>query len=233
MEGLASFTVRLKETDLHIQADGDFAEAAEASVVESRLQIENYIAGKPLFASSLHPLEPDTTAPPLIQEMLKAGSCAGVGPMAAVAGAVAEFVGRRLLHEGAKEVIVENGGDVFLLRSSPSTIAIFAGTSPLSYRVGIELPGERPMGVCTSSGTVGHSLSFGTADSVTVIASSTSLADAVATRLGNEVGKGRASEGNINNVLVKGRTFEGVEGIVIICDTLMGAVGNVKLVQLG
>ena len=113
--------------------------------------------------------------------------------MAAVAGAIAEYVGRSLLLQGVREVMVENGGDIFLSRKKDCTVAIFAGQSPLSNKVGVLIAGkDMPRAVCTSSGTVGHSLSFGDADSVTVLASSTPLADAVATRLGNEVGRGKA-----------------------------------------
>jgi ApbE superfamily uncharacterized protein (UPF0280 family) len=165
--------------------------------------------------------------------MLKAGLEAQVGPMAAVAGAIARYVGEGLLGAGFREVIVENGGDLFLNRSESCTVAIFAGQSPLSYNIGIRIKGEHmPCGVCTSSGTVGHSLSFGDADSVTVVADSVALADAAATRLGNEVGRGRGSKTGVNMALAQAKTIQGLRGVVIICDEVMGAIGDVEIVRL-
>lgn len=231
-ENLIASHVRIKETDLHIQADKDIQRRAEELVLESRLQLEEYIIQNPSFYSSLQPITKDFTATPLIKEMFDAGRRAGVGPMAAVAGAIAEYVGKRLLKEGVEEIIVENGGDIFLSRKDVSCISIFAGESPLSNRVGIELPAQNPWGVCTSSGTVGHSLSLGEADSVTVVARSTSLADAVATRLGNEVGGEKSSKDNVNRALAIAQDIEGVTGVVIICNEIMGAFGDVKIVKI-
>lgn len=232
VEGLHSFQVKVKETDLHIQADYDVRRRVEELVLQYRLQLEEYIVRYPRFLSALAPLPKDFTAPPLIQEMYDAGRIAGVGPMAAVAGGLSEAVGRILLNEGVGELIIENGGDIFLARSVTSVISIFAGTSPLSSRVGIELEPSRPWGICTSSGTIGHSLSLGDADSVTVIARSTYLADAVATRLGNEAGRGLEEKEKVNAALSCARELEGVEGVVVVCGEAMGAVGNVKLVGI-
>jgi hypothetical protein len=163
--------------------------------------------------------------------MLKAAAAADVGPMAAVAGAIAEFVGRDLLGAGLEEVMVENGGDIFLKRNRESVAAIFAGQSPLNQKVGLRIPqGLMPIGLCTSSGTVGHSLSLGKADSVTVLAPSALLADAAATRLGNEVTTG--DQENINQVLRIARTIPELLGVIIICGKNMGAWGEIDLVGL-
>ena len=230
---LRSSLVHVEETDLHILADSDVADQAELLVQRYRLQIESYIRSHPQFASSLVPLPQDPFTPPIIQEMLAAGAAAGVGPMAAVAGAIAEYVGRDLLRQGIKEVIVENGGDIFLRRSVASTIAIFAGPSPLSNTMGIRLAKEKmPCAVCTSSATVGHSLSFGDADAVTVFAASAALADAAATRLGNEVGKGLSGDQGIQRALAMARRIDGVGGVVVIRGELFGAVGDIELVRL-
>jgi len=232
-DGLISTRVRVKETDLHILADRDMADLARDLVVECRLQLETYISKSPRFASSLTPLPLETVAPPIIREMLQAGIDAGVGPMAAVAGAVARYVGEGLSALGAQEVIVENGGDIFLRRKKNCTVAIFAGQSPLSYNIGIRIcQGRMPCGVCTSSGTVGHSLSFGDADSVTVVAESVALADAVATRLGNEVGKGGGGKEGVNRALAQAGQFSGICGVVVICNDVMGAAGDIELVRL-
>ncbi|CAG0889467.1 unnamed protein product [Cyprideis torosa] len=184
--GLKQMHVRVQESDLHIQADRDVSRRAYELVEQARAHLLAYAGKQPDFFSALSPLPCDDSAPEFIQRMQKAARLIGVGPMAAVAGALAEYVGRQLLEEGVREIVVENGGDIFLYRPTVSRVAIFAGTSSLSHRVGIEVPGGRHTGVCTSSGTVGHSLSMGDADAVTVVADCTSLADAAATRLGNE-----------------------------------------------
>jgi len=235
--GLVAVQVQIQETDLHILASGistlDLKERATELVLQCRLQLEHYIVKHPLFLATLDPLAIDFLAPPLVREMLVAAQKAGVGPMAAVAGAIAEFVGKALAADGAEEIIVENGGDLYVQRIKECSVAIFAGQSPLSYKVGLRLlPSGMPIGVCTSSGTVGHSLSFGKADSVTVVAHSTALADAVATRLGNEVRAGLSARAGIDRALAKAREIEGIEGAVVICGEVIGATGAVELVPM-
>ncbi len=231
---LISSFVQVKDTDLHILADLDVSEWASDCAVRYRLQVETYIQGHPGFVQSLSPLPCDRYAPAIVRDMFLAGSKAGVGPMAAVAGVIAEYVGKDLLVRGAGEVMVENGGDIFLHRNQDCTVAIFAGESPLSLQVGVKIGRQMmPVGVCTSSGTVGHSLSFGSADSVTVLSKSTALADAVATRLGNEVGTKTGYGAGLEAALKIGREIDGVLGIVVICGDKIGAVGDVELVKTG
>lgn len=227
--GLIASHLTVRETDLCILAPRDVREQAIDQVLFYRGQLENYIAGHPAFLSTFHPLAMDPLAPPIVKSMLEACAQADVGPMAAVAGAVAEFVGRALLRQGLDEIIVENGGDVFMLRLRESVAAIYAGTSPLSNKVGVKIPQAlMPLGVCTSSGTIGHSVSFGQADSVTVLAPSVSLADAVATRLGNEM-KGAA---DMNRTLEIARSITGLIGVVIVQDNQLGAWGEIELISL-
>ncbi len=233
MSELISTTVRIEETDLHILADRDVTVSATDLILQYRSQLENYILKNPAFSASLVPLEVDKLAPPMVRSMMQAGVAASVGPMAAVAGAVAENVGLGLLMDGCREMVVENGGDVFFSRTKDCSVAIFAGESPLSYKVGVRLPAkDMPVGICTSSGTIGHSLSFGDADSVTVIATSTLVADAAATRLGNEVGHGGGGKAGMQNALDKASAIEGIRGVVVICGELMGAYGEVELVKV-
>ncbi len=226
---LSSFVVTIKETDLHILASSQLEDQARHAVLELRSSLESYIANNPLFLSSLIPLPDDPLAPPMVKSMLCAAQAAEVGPMAAVAGATAEYVGKALVQKGAQEVVVENGGDIFMARKQDAVVGIFAGTSPLSYRVGLKIPAAiMPLGICTSSGTVGHSLSLGEADSVTVLAQDTSLADAVATRLGNEI----TSAHDINHALDVAQQIQGLYGVVIIRDEQLGAWGEVELTPL-
>jgi ApbE superfamily uncharacterized protein (UPF0280 family) len=231
--GLISSFIVVKETDLHIMAPKKVEQEALDLVHQYRNQLENYITGHPVFLTSLVPLDRDPLAPPIVKQMLQASRTAEVGPMAAVAGAMAEFVGKGLLDQGVDEVIVENGGDIFIKRHRQCISAIFAGQSPLSQKVGIKIAKEiMPLGVCTSSGSVGHSLSLGQADSVTVVAASTPLADAAATRIGNEVSS-RGSGSEIRPALEIAKTIPDIYGVVIILGEKMGAWGNVDLVSLG
>lgn len=230
---LIAVQVQIQETDLHILASRDVKERATELVLQYRLQIENYIVKHPLFLATLDPLPLDFLAPPLIREMLVAGQKAGVGPMAAVAGAIAEFVGKTLAAEGVSEIIVENGGDIYMQRDRECSVAIFAGQSPLSRKVGLRLPTAlMPVGVCTSSGTVGHSLSFGKADAAVVVARSTALADAVATRIGNEVDLGLGAKKAVERALARAGEIAGIEGAVVICGDVLGAFGSIELVRL-
>ncbi|WP_457573086.1 UPF0280 family protein [Desulfolithobacter sp.] len=227
--GMVSTFVRMMETDLHILASCPVEDPALLLVTETRRQLELYIAEHPLFLESLAPLPDDPQAPALIREMLSAGRLAGVGPMAAVAGVVAETVGRGLLAgDGVAEVIVENGGDIFLARQVASVVSVYAGESPLSGRVGLRIAAQRmPLGVCCSSGAIGHSLSLGQADAVVVIAPSTALADAAATRLGNEATGRRPVE----RALEVAREIEGISGVVVIVGEQLGAWGDIELVE--
>jgi hypothetical protein len=148
--------------------------------------------------------------------------------MAAVAGAIAEFVGKSLL-KYSTEVIVENGGDIFVSAAEEIIIKIFAGESPLSEKIGLKvLPSEMPLGVCTSSGTVGPSLSFGKADAVTIVSPSTALADAVATAVGNRVKKSN----DIPFSLKVAASLPGIKGVVLIVGEKMGVWGNIELLKL-
>ncbi|NOQ46276.1 MAG: UPF0280 family protein [Desulfobulbaceae bacterium] len=228
--GLVSSRVKIMETDLHILASGQVEDEALGLVTDIRRQLEDYIAGHREFLHALAPLPMDGAAPAIIREMLDSGLKANVGPMAAVAGAVAEAVGHSLIGKGVNEVIVENGGDVFIARQQECTVAVYAGESPLSGKVGIKVPAEcMPLGVCCSSGTIGHSLSLGVADAAVVTASSTALADAAATRLGNEVVR---PSGSLNRALEVARVISGISGAVIISGSQLGAWGDIELVRI-
>jgi ApbE superfamily uncharacterized protein (UPF0280 family) len=232
-EQLVSSYFTIKETDLHILAVSDVTSEAGELATGFRLQIENYLAAHPEFGTSLSPLETDDLAPPVVRRMFEAASHAGVGPMAAVAGGIAECVGQGLLDAGHKEIIVENGGDLFLSRNVALTISVFAGQSPLSNRLGLSIvPEQMPLGICTSSGTVGHSMSLGLADSVTVVAESAFVADAAATRLGNEVGCCNEPGKGIERALAIGASLTQLRGVLIICGETMGAVGDIELTPL-
>ncbi len=226
---LATFTLRVKETDLQIQARHDVSDLARELVLEQRGYIEGYIRRHPEFARSLTPWPQAGAAPEIVRGMIVAAAQASVGPMAAVAGAVAEHVGLGLLRH-TEEIIVENGGDIFIKTDKAATVIVYAGASPLSLKIGIRIDcAAAPLGVCTSSGTVGHSLSFGKADAVCVVSRSCALADAAATAIGNRI----QCAGDIPGGIEFGKRIGGIKGIVIVTGDQMGAWGELELVPIG
>lgn len=223
---LVSFTVTVQESDLFIRANSNLHDKALRLIRKYRKQLESYIARNPLFLTSLEPLTLGEDAPVIAKEMAVAAAKASVGPMAAVAGAVAEFVGKELL-EFSPEIIVENGGDIYIKSNKKRTIGIYAGSSPLSGKIGIEIQAaETPLGICTSSGTVGHSLSFGKTDAAVVLAKSAAFADAAATAIGNIV---KTSE-DIPKAIDLAQQLNDIQGIIVIIGDKMGVWGKVRLV---
>jgi len=225
---LVSFNIAVKETDLYIRAQHNLKDEALKSIIKHRTLLEEYIANHSLFLSSLEPCSVAEDAPAIAKDMAQAAQIVSVGPMAAVAGAIAEAVGKDLLIN-SPQVIIENGGDIFMKISKARLIGIYAGKSPLTGKIALEInPEEPPLGICTSSGTVGHSLSFGTADAVIVLSHSTALADAAATAIGNNI---RTTE-DINTAIEFAQTINGLSGVLIIKEDRIGLWGRTKIVSL-
>lgn len=206
-------------------------EAATLAIRTGRKALERYLASNPAFRDSLVPLQniPGPTAPgydevpQLALAMHRASLATGVGPMAAVAGAFAEAAGRAALATGARESIVENGGDIFMLLESPLIMGLYAGSSPLSGRLAFRIePGQTPLGVCSSSGTMGHSLSLGKCDLATVFSADTALADAAATLAANLV----STEADIQSALDRVGSIPGILGVLIIKGNKLGMTGQ-------
>jgi len=227
--GLVSFNAAAKETDLWISADSDLTGEAVDLILQCRHQIETYIRFHPDFLTALTPYPEDHFTPPVIKEMIQASRVAGVGPMASVAGAVAGYVGRGLLSGYTEQVIVENGGDIYLKADRAVTVSLFAGKSVLSGKLGIKVPVEKmPLGICSSSGTVGHSLSMGRADMVCLVSCSALIADAAATAVCNRIFTGD----DLERAAVWAGDIEGISGGVVILDDQMAAWGDIELVSL-
>jgi hypothetical protein len=222
---LISFRVVVKETDLMILAERSLEGEALSLVNKFRNAIEDYIRIDPLFLTSLEPIPVTEEMPPVARQMAEAAKMVGVGPMAAVAGAIAQSVGEEL-GKISPEVIIENGGDNYLLSHHDRVVGIYAGSSPLSGRVGLVIKAsEMPVGVCTSSGTVGHSLSFGSADAVTVVSPSAFLADAAATAIGNLIN----SAEDFSHGFELAKSIPGILGVILIKGDKIGAWGDVEL----
>lgn len=227
-EDLTYFTVRVKQTDVCIGAVHNLRKQAEESIVKYRQQVEDYIRRQPVFLESLVPIEPQDDAPVIIRHMCQASKSAGVGPMAAIAGAISFYTAKDLL-SSSSELVVENGGDIYVAGARERRIGIFAGKSTFTGKIGLILkPEDLPISVCTSSGTVGHSLSFGRADAVVILSRDACLADASATAIGNIV---KTTE-DIETALEKAQTIQGILGALVIVGERMGAWGCVRLIKL-
>lgn len=225
---LVGFEVVVKETDLFILAEKDLKPEAITAVLKYRYQLEEYIAKDPEFQTTLAPYPVSDFAPTIVREMATAAQRAKVGPMAAVAGAIADFVAKELLSK-TNELIIENGGDIFIQTQKLRRILVYAGSSPFSEKLAIEIsPEQTPCGICTSSGTVGHSLSFGKADAVTILASTATIADAVATAVGNIIKEPK----DINTGIEYAQNIDAVRGILIIIQDKLGIWGKLKLLKI-
>lgn len=187
-ESLLSESWTYKETDVLIKADSREAiEVAKKSIIKHRNDLERYIARNPMFKLSLEPVDVEAGAPKVVKLMAEAAKLVGVGPMAAVAGALAQLAVEDAVVAGARNILIDNGGDIFIHGDRSYTVAIHAGKSPLSDKLALDIDADRlPIAVCTSSATVGPSLSFGEADAATALASSGALADAAATAICSE-----------------------------------------------
>lgn len=231
---LIHFQVTYKDSDLDIGISREcfspgIINRAKAILQAYRRQLEMYIEEHPFFAHTLSPCNTLPGAPAIAQEMAAAAKLAGVGPMAAVAGAIAQYVAQDLVGPAA-EIIVENGGDIYLNSNRTRHIGIFAGNSSLfTNRLALKITPELcPLGICTSSGTVGHSLSFGRADAAVIMASSSVLADAVATAAANVV----QQPNDVEKAARLAASIPGVLGAVVIAGDKLAAWGKITLVQL-
>ena len=223
---LYSLHVVAKETDLQIFT----SKLLKADFVEERIRayrwdIENYINKDHRFLTALKPIPVEINASPIVKDMAQQAKMANVGPMSTVAGAIAEFLGKDLLKAGYTDVIIENGGDIFLKTRRTRKVGVYVGRSKLWNKLQLEIkPKDTPLGICTSSGTLGHSLSFGCSDSVVILSKSTSLADAVATATANRIN----SKEDLQRALDFARSVKGVLGVVIILKNNLITWGKVE-----
>ena len=225
---LVMFDVCVGETDLLIGCTSDLSPVALRFVRKARSILDRHINSYPAFKTALEPLVINSAYPDFINIMLSAGIIAGTGPMAAVAGAISEYVGSELC-KYSNQVFVENGGDIFFSSIKDRTIGIYAGESVMSNKVGIKIKADMfPLGICTSSGTVGHSYSMGKSDAVTIISKDTALADAVATATGNRI----QTAGDIKDALDFAMGIRGIMGAVVIVKDKLGAAGDIELANL-
>ncbi len=231
-ERFESFVITYKDSDLWIGIDPssykkEMAEFALEKLKQFRDELENYLAIDSSFKKSLKPCPVLDEAPEMAKQMGKAAEKSGVGPMAAVAGIFSEWIGRTILENfSVNELVIENGGDIFMSIKSPLIMSIFAGESPLSGMIGLEIdPEKTPCGICTSAGTVGPSRSFGKADAVMIVCEETALADAFATGFGNQIKK----PADVEKILKRTETYPEIIAAVMICEDQVGIRGEFEM----
>lgn len=227
-----SFEVKHLETDLWIGVNPssfkeEMKEKALAKIKELRGRLDEYIISEPFFKKSLKPFHPSEQAPFEAKEMAAAAEKAGIGPMSAVAGLFAREVGNEIIQNFlVGEMVIENGGDIYVILKNELVLSVFAGESPLSERIGLVIPaGKNKLGICTSAGTVGPSISFGKADAVVVICEDILLADAFATAFGNKV----KSPNDVEKVINQSEKYLEILSMLIICEDKIGVRGDFEM----
>jgi len=232
IERFQSFEIKHLETGLWIGVNpSSFKEKMKAvafdKIKELRSRLDEYILVEPFFKKSLKPFQPAENAPGEAKEMASATGIAGVGPISAVAGLFAREVGEALLQNfSVEEMVIENGGDIFALLKDELMLSVFAGESPLSERIGLVIPPEKSkLGICTSAGTVGPSLSFGNADAVVVICEDVLLADAFATAFGNKV----KTPNDVEKVINQSEKYPEILSMLIVCEDKIGIRGDFEM----
>ena len=228
MKNLFKNSFQLKETRCTVITDRPLGfEIAERSIRLHRQQLEQYIETHPKFSYTLEPF-PAPEEPLVAKLMAKAAERANVGPMAAVAGVLADLAVKDMVAKGCKVAVVEDGGEVSAVSDVPVDVALAAGEEELSKKFGFRLT-EFPIGVATSSGRFSHALSFGDAEAATVFCNNAGLADAAATAVGNVV-KGEDINEAIQRGIHVGKSIAGADGVMILYKGCVGTWG--KLPQI-
>ncbi|MEN3014273.1 MAG: UPF0280 family protein [Endomicrobiia bacterium] len=232
---ICSYEVLYKETSLFIKSPKDFSKKILKHLLHLRKPLENYIRKNPQFLTSLKPLHLPSNAPKIVQKMCEVTQKTNTGPMSSVAGAFAEFLGFEVLKWIEKEklrkfLIIENGGDIFAYIDEPITVGIYAGeNSPFTGKLSIKINLlNQPLGICTSSGTVGHSLSFGKADAVTIISNSAIFSDALATATGNLV----KTENDVKTAVEFAKNFDETLFVCVVKDKTISFWVRTEYIEL-
>ncbi len=215
------FSIKNKETIATLITEEEYFELAQKEISSLRQEIEDYIRTDPLFLKTFKPYRVSQNAPKIIQSMSKASLVAGVGPMASVAGAIAYFVVKALTEAGAEFVVFDNGGDIAFKINRQVTVGIYTGTTINNLGFCVQ-PREDIFGICTSSASVGHSISFGQTDATTILSTDVILADAVATALGNDI---KNVDSTLINKSISQKMYAKIEGILVIIKEKIGLCG--------
>ena len=216
---------QVKETNCTIISDKKSAvNTATSSIKHHRKELEKYLQHHPKFLYSLKPV-PANDGPVIVKLMAEAAEKANVGPMAAVAGVLADLAVKDMVLAGSKIAVVENGGEVSAVSNKPIDVALLAGDAPLSRQIGFRIE-KFPTGIATSSGLFSHALSFGEAEAVTIFSTNAGLADATATAVGNLI-KGKDWRRAVERGIEEALSIDGVRGVFIVYRGIVGKAGEV------
>ena len=224
--------IDLKQTHIRLRTDLPNHNLNEY-IIYIRNELENYLLKDQDFLLALEPIKRDGNLPLIVKTMVESSNFADVGPMACVAGTISEMSLDYLIANDSRYSIIENGGDIAMINDEEVLCGIYSNNEVLGNDIAFKIKSrKRPLGICTSSGKIGHSISFGTSDSVTVISKSASIADGLATRIANEI-NGESSEDKVSNGLECGEDYkEFFEGALIISDNHVGTIGKLpKIVE--
>ena len=224
--------IDLDETHIRLTTDLE-RHGLERFVLSIRNDLKNHILKNKDFQLSFEPVDVDDDSPLIVRIMADSSRAADVGPMACVAGTISQMSLDYLMGMDSRYSIVENGGDIALINDTKVLCGIYSNNPVLGNDIAFEIKARRkPLGICSSSGRIGHSISFGDADSVTVISGSCSVADGLATRIANEI-RGETSEDKISNGLECCENYrEFFDGVLIISDEHVASIGRIpKLVE--
>ncbi len=225
---LSFYRVQYKETDLMIGSEKNLSGQIYEAVVNTRRILDEQIENNPKFRDSLRPIRYNKKSRDIVSMMCAAAEAADVGPMAAVAGAFC-FAAFEAARSDTDEFIAENGGDILIQSAFARTVALYAGDSPLSMKIGLLVEDAKaPVGICTSAGTFGHSKSFGKADMALCVSRDVLLADACATRLGNSI----QTESDLKRAVENISAVKGITGAVAVLGDKIAAIGDIKLVPV-
>lgn len=231
MHGLFKKKLEYKESNCTIISEKEVAlEAAIESIFIQRTKLEEYVLENPSFLLSFEPVKINK-GPKIAHLMAKAAEKAEVGPMAAVAGVISDLAVEDMVKVGARVAIVENGGEAAIITDRNIDIALQAGETPISKRVGFRI-GKGSIGIATSSGIFSHAWSFGESEAVTIFAENAGIADAAATSVGNIItGK------NENYVITEGvkqaLSIIGISGVLISYKGKVGIGGRLpRIIQV-
>ncbi len=239
-KGSVSFQVVVEETDLWITAPQNMHHEAAMVVRQLRGHIASWNALQPAFANSLAPVSVPPHAPEVIRRMAAAASLLGVGPMASVAGVIAQLVALHLHTHMAytlpeapahhNDILVENGGDIYMISSGPRTVGLLP--DPRCHAVvGFMVPASAmPTAVCSSSATVGHSLSLGHGELACVVAPDAAIADAAATAFCNML----QGPDDVERVTTHAAALQqhGIRAVFVQCAGRIGVWGDLELTAL-
>jgi len=222
------WSVSYGETILNIDCTVDLRKEVLKELIKQHTDLLSYINKDPVFFTSYDPIEISSDAPEIIRLMHDASTKFNVGPMATVAGTISELIGKRI-QKDCDEFTIENGGDIFLSSSSDKTIQIKTSNRKFADKLSLNVSGdETPIGICSSSSSIGHSISFGRTELVVSISDSSSIADAAATYYANQI----KTQSDLTETFEKASKNHLIRGFLVLVGDELGVYGKIPEIMV-